>query len=71
MFPALKKLSGFKAAYFMVDRKTGEGLGVTLWESEEAMRSSEEAVKQLREQVVSTHATHVTGVDRYEVVAQA
>ncbi len=71
VIPAAKKLSGFKGGYWLVDRKTGKGFSVTLFESEEALRSSEEAAKQIREKATSTGVTQITGVEQYEVVAQA
>ena len=69
--PEAKKLAGFKHGYWLVDRKTGEGFGVTVFDSEEALRASEDAAKKIREQAASTGATQITGVERYEVVAEA
>lgn len=69
--PGAKKLPGFKGGYWFLDRKTGKGFGVTLFESEEAVRSSEEAAKQMREQAAAAGVTEITGVEQYEVVAQA
>ena len=69
--PGAKKLPGFKGGYWFLDRKTGKGFGVTLFESEEAVRLSEDAAIQMREQAASTGATEITAVERYEVVAQA
>lgn len=71
VIPVAKKLAGFKGGYWLVDRKTGVGFGVTLFESEAAVQSSEEAAKKMREQAASTGASQITGVERYEVVAQA
>jgi heme-degrading monooxygenase HmoA len=33
--PAAKSQKGFHKAYFLVDRKTGKGLSITIWDSEE------------------------------------
>ena len=41
--PSVQQDPGLKAAYWLVDRQGGKGLIVTIWESEEAMRSSEQA----------------------------
>ena len=58
---------GIKAAYWLVDRQGGKGLIVTIWESEEAMRSSEQA--RARRQAVTSAATGAkVTTDRYEVV---
>ena len=69
--PNAKKLAGFKSGYWLLDRRTGVGFGVTIFESEAALQSSEEAAKKIREQAASTGGTDITGVERYEVVAQA
>jgi len=66
--PAAKKLQGFKGGYWLVDRATGKGFSVTLFESEAALKASEDAAAQLRSQASSL--TKITGVERYEVVAQ-
>jgi hypothetical protein len=71
VIPNAKKLTGFKGGYWLVDRKTGTGFGVTLFESEAALQSSDEAAKKIREQVTTTGITQITGVERYEVVGQA
>lgn len=39
--PAAKEQKGFKAICLMVDPKTGEGLSITYWESEEDALASE------------------------------
>jgi heme-degrading monooxygenase HmoA len=50
-----------------VDRSAGKGLIVTLWQSEEAMRASEEA--RARRQAATTRTTGATvTTDRYEIV---
>jgi hypothetical protein len=71
VIPNAKKLTGFKGGYWLLDRKTGMGFSVTLFENEAALQSSEEAAKKIREQATATGATQITGVERYEVVAQA
>ena len=66
--PGAKKLAGFKGGYWLVDRASGKGFSVTLFESEAALKASEDAAAQLRSQASSL--TKITGVERYEVVAQ-
>lgn len=39
--PLGKNQSGFKGAQFLADRKTGSGVLITLWETEEDMLASE------------------------------
>jgi len=39
--PAAKKQKGFQGVSFMVNRKTGEGMSITYWESEEDALANE------------------------------
>ena len=41
--PSVRQDLGLKTAYWLVDREGGKALIITIWESEEAMRASEEA----------------------------
>jgi len=53
--------------YWLVDRKAGKGMIVTLWENEEAMRASEQS--RLKRQGATAAATGAkVTTDRYEVV---
>ena len=65
--PSIRQDAGLRAAYWLVDRAGGKGVIVTLWESEAAMRASEEA--RLRRQAATSAATgaRVT-TERYEIV---
>jgi heme-degrading monooxygenase HmoA len=67
VLPRTEQLDGFKGAYFLVDRQNGKSLTVTLWESEEAVRASEEAVNSLRSELADALGTQMVGVERYEV----
>ena len=40
--------------YLLIDRKSGKGVSLTLWESEEKLRAAETALNQQRDQVVQT-----------------
>jgi heme-degrading monooxygenase HmoA len=71
VLPRTEQLDGFKGAYFLVDRQNGKSLSVTLWESEEAMRASEEAANSLRSEVAEALGTQMVGVERYEVALAA
>jgi heme-degrading monooxygenase HmoA len=44
-----KQIDGFKGMIALGDRRSGKTLGITFWESEEAMRASEEAADRMRE----------------------
>jgi heme-degrading monooxygenase HmoA len=65
--PRLEQLDGFRGAYLLVDRQNAKTLAVTLWESEEAMRASEEEANTLRSQAAEALGTQMVGVERYEV----
>ena len=71
VIPSAKKMAGFKGGYWLIDRKSGTGFALTLFDSEAAVQASEEASKKLRDQVASTGVSQVTAVERYEVIAQA
>lgn len=43
IIPAAKSQKGFCGAYLLTDRKTGKGMGITLWESEEDAITNEES----------------------------
>jgi len=69
--PFARQLSGFKGAYWLADRRTGKGLSVTLWESEEAMRASETEIEPRRKATVQAVGATLQSVEAYEVIAQA
>ena len=58
---------GFKGIIALTDRQSGKLVGITFWESEEAMRASEEGASQLREESAEAGGGTVAGVERYEV----
>lgn len=61
--------NGGRAAFLLLDRENGKAIGVTLWESEDALHASEELGNALRAQAAeSMHATAAPRVERYEVV---
>ena len=67
LLPQLRQQDGFEGFILLGDAHSGKVLGVVLWESEEAMRASEEAADRMRGE--SAHATgaRIAGVERYEV----
>jgi len=66
--PVVKEIDGFKGILSLVDRQTGKGLTVTLWESEEALQASEEEANRLRREAAGNlGATGEPIVERYEV----
>ncbi|MEW6638786.1 MAG: hypothetical protein AB1425_18435, partial [Actinomycetota bacterium] len=41
--PAAREQRGFEGFLLLADRETGEGLAITLWETEEDLRAGEES----------------------------
>jgi heme-degrading monooxygenase HmoA len=69
VLPQLKRLDGFEGSLVLANRRSGEIVAVTLWESEEAMRATEGADYWLRAFGAEVAGGEVTGLDRYEVVS--
>ena len=70
--PAAKSQKGYKGIYLFVDRKTGKGVSMGLWESEEDAIANEEN-RFYQEQVAKfiTFYTKPPIREGYEVVVQA
>ena len=64
----LRGIDGVREAFLLVDRSSGKGMTITLWEDENALRASEEAANALREQAARSAGGTIEQVDRYEVV---
>ncbi len=48
VLPVIETLDGFQGAYFLIDRKSGKTVRISLWETEEALQASAKAVTQVR-----------------------
>ncbi len=69
VLPAVQGVDGYKGAILLVDRSTGKGLGLTLWEDEDARRRGGEAVAQARENTIQAMGASVPAINEYEVAA--
>jgi hypothetical protein len=67
ILPQLRQLGGFKGIVSLIDRERGRTKLISLWESDDALRTSEEQANQLRERAAEGAASRVVGVERYEV----
>jgi heme-degrading monooxygenase HmoA len=67
VLPRAKQVDGFKGMIALGDRHSGKTLGITFWESEEAMRASEEAANRLREESAEVGGDTIVSVERFEV----
>lgn len=63
----LQEIDGFSQAYFCVDRASGKGLTVTLWNDEQALETSAEQARQLRARATEPSAATIDSVEHYEV----
>jgi heme-degrading monooxygenase HmoA len=65
--PKVRELAGNVGAIGLADRTSGRGIVITLWESSDALRQSEQQADRLREQAAEGGRQSIAGVDRYEV----
>jgi heme-degrading monooxygenase HmoA len=66
--PRLQKVEGFKGFVALGDRQSGKLLGVSFWESEEALRASDETASSVRSAAAETADGIVASVEEYEVL---
>ncbi len=67
--PGLEQKQGFKGIVAGVNPATGQAFTVTLWETEDDMKASEQLATEAREQAVETaRPAREPIVDNYEVV---
>lgn len=67
VLPQARELEGFAGMLLLADRTTGKGIGVTFWETEEALRASEEAADRMRRESTEPAGEVIVAVERYEV----
>jgi heme-degrading monooxygenase HmoA len=63
----LEAIDGFSHAYFMVNRETGRGMSITIWDSEEALNASVAKANELREQGAEAGGAEIEAVEHYEI----
>ena len=66
--PKLQKMEGFKGFVSLGDRQSGKVIGVAFWESEEALRATEQAVSSVRSGAAEATGGIVASVEEYEVL---
>lgn len=68
MVSSMKEVDGFLGALLLVDRGSGQSLGLTFWENETKLRASEEVANKFRREGASTiGAITPPTVERFEV----
>ncbi len=65
--PQLQQQDGFKGFVVFDNRQSGKLIGFSLWESEQAMRASEEVADRTRRESAGVMDDTIAGVERYEV----
>ena len=70
ILPAARLQDGFRGIYLLFDRESGRLLSITLWETEEDMKASEDAALRARTESAEAAGEVIVGVERYEVALQ-
>ena len=68
VIPAAQKMSGFRGMMALADRSSGKMIGITFWDSEDAMRQSAEAANRLRSASAASGGADIVSVEQFEVV---
>ena len=66
--PQLRQMDGFEGFVSLGDRNSGKVIGVAFWESEEALRATEQAVSSVRSGAAEATGGIVASVEEYEVL---
>jgi heme-degrading monooxygenase HmoA len=67
VLPLLRQQDGFKGFITLEDRQSGKLIGITFWESEQAMQASEEVGDRTRSETAEVTGDAIEDVERYEV----
>jgi heme-degrading monooxygenase HmoA len=67
VLPQLRRVDGFKGALGLADRDRGRMKVVTLWDTFEALRESEEQANELRQRAAEGASARIADVKRFEV----
>src|SRR3954453_12677605 len=69
--PKLREIDGFRGVPSLADRGTGTIVAITFWESEDAMRASDEKVTSVRKDVAEAVSVRSQPTpEHYEVIVQ-
>ena len=67
VLPLLRQHDGFKGFIALGNRQSGKLIGITFWESEQAMQASEEVGDRMRSDTAEDTGDTIEDVERYEV----
>jgi heme-degrading monooxygenase HmoA len=65
--PKYESSQGFKGFTLLLDRSGGEGIGISFWESEEAMKATDSLGDQARQGAAGAGSGRDQGAERFEV----
>jgi heme-degrading monooxygenase HmoA len=65
---AARAMGGWKGMYFLGDPAANKTVSITLWDSEDSLRASEEAANKLRAKGTRKAGSQTVKVERFEVV---
>jgi heme-degrading monooxygenase HmoA len=68
VLPAAEAMDGFRGMLTVAEAESGRSMSLTFWESEDAMRASEEAANRLRKDFSEESGDAIADVRRYEVL---
>src|SRR5690242_7093279 len=66
--PTARKTPGNVGASLLIDRKSGQAIGITYWESAKALAACEQMVIQTRTQAAAQVGSQIVNVERFEIV---
>ena len=64
--PNYESSQGFKGFTLLLDRSGGEGIGISFWESEEAMKATDSLGDQARQGAAEAGSGRDQGAERFE-----
>jgi len=65
--PRYEEADGFKGFTLLLDSSRGEGIGISFWESEDAMRATDDLGDQAREGAAEAGSGSDRGKEHFEV----
>ena len=62
-----RDFEGNRGAVLLIDRGSGKGVGITLWESEQAMADARDRANAIRQQAADQVQGEIQSVEEFEV----
>ena len=71
VIPSVSQFAGFQGGFWLLDRSSGKGVGVTLFDTPASLKASDEAARQVRERSAQAMQANISQPREYEVIARA